>query len=654
MSKKLKSSVWCYFQVAAGDKIAQCDICGQNISYKSSITNLKRHLNNKHPTVELPKTECLPFKRKLDITLAQNDQVSLLQPGSNAVYLEPSKNTDLGPSCSSADAGVSVQKTIIPTTSSASRQTIISNFIPKKVTVTEKKKLDKLLLGLITKDYQPFSIVEDNGFVEFVHGLNPNYSLPSRKVLSNSILPAAYEQCFNVVKNKMKDVQSVCLTTDCWTSSTNESYLGLTAHYITDDYSLNSVLLECKNNTASSSAENLAREIKQIINKFELQDKVLIVISDNGANVKSAITKELKLNHFSCYAHTLNLIVQKSLEPVQTLQQKVRTIVSHFKRSSQAQEKLFQFQREKGSALPKKLIQECPTRWNSTFFMFERFSELQDSIKSSVALINMDKDKESMIHVLTNEEWQICSELARILKPFEEISKQMCGETFLTGSQVIIMTRGLNASCAKMMTVSFHNLVTTVVNNLQAEMKKRLYNIEWVKAPAICTFLDPRFKTHGFSNPKAADDVKKHIIDLVTKDIHESLNSKETDSITKVQDHSSQNKNESVEFSAFEEIDSILSKVKPTRTPLTGAITEVQRYLEGDILDRHQDPLKWWNQNQHVYPHLSKLVQRRCNMVATSVPCERLFSKAGYIISDRRTRLKPKKVQQITFLNSNS
>lgn len=41
------------------------------------------------------------------------------------------------------------------------------------------------------------------------------------------------------------------------------------------------------------------------------------------------------------------------------------------------------------------------------------------------------------------------------------------------------------------------------------------------------------------------------------------------------------------------------------------------------------------------------------NIMATSVPCERIFSKTGLTISDRRTRLLTQKVTQLAYLNVN-
>jgi len=61
-----------------------------------------------------------------------------------------------------------------------SRQLAITNFTPKKISVDGQKKLDTSLIKLFIKDLQPFSVVEDTGFKEFVNMLNPGYKIPNR------------------------------------------------------------------------------------------------------------------------------------------------------------------------------------------------------------------------------------------------------------------------------------------------------------------------------------------------------------------------------------------------------------------------------------------------------------------------------------------
>ena len=69
------------------------------------------------------------------------------------------------------------------------------------------------------------------------------------------------------------------------------------------------------------------------------------------------------------------------------------------------------------------------------------------------------------------------------------------------------------------------------------------------------------------------------------------------------------------------------------------------------IVKRTEDPLLWWSQRTAVYPQLHKLARRHLGVPATSVPSERLFSTAGELISQRRTCLKPKNVNNLLFFN---
>lgn len=55
-------------------------------------------------------------------------------------------------------------------------------------------------MKLFTKGFQPFSVVEDTGFKEFVKELNPSYDLTSRKHISSTLIPAMFEECLHSSK----------------------------------------------------------------------------------------------------------------------------------------------------------------------------------------------------------------------------------------------------------------------------------------------------------------------------------------------------------------------------------------------------------------------------------------------------------------------
>jgi len=110
--------------------------------------------------------------------------------------------------------------------------------------------------------------------------LNPANSLPSRQTLSKTSLPFAYEKCLNDMKSQIKgNAVSVCLTTDCWTSINNQSFIAITAHYLDIDFKFKSVLLECVAFEESHTSVNLSVKIKSVITEWGLDKKVGLVVS---------------------------------------------------------------------------------------------------------------------------------------------------------------------------------------------------------------------------------------------------------------------------------------------------------------------------------------------------------------------------------------
>lgn len=89
---------------------------------------------------------------------------------------------------------------------------------------------------LFTQDFQPFSIIEDRVFKAFATALNSEYKLPCRKTISNSFLPVALETEKDHVTKVLSRAEAVTLTTDCWTSRNTESFIGVTAHFIDEDF----------------------------------------------------------------------------------------------------------------------------------------------------------------------------------------------------------------------------------------------------------------------------------------------------------------------------------------------------------------------------------------------------------------------------------
>src|ERR1044072_9236596 len=99
----------------------------------------------------------------------------------------------------------------------------------------------------------------------------------------------------------LKTAQSISLITDLWSSHSKHGYLGLTATWINQNFEIINILLERIYFPTSHTADT----IKNIIQKWKIEDCVISITTDNSANVVSAIHELKSIKRLFCAAHTL-------------------------------------------------------------------------------------------------------------------------------------------------------------------------------------------------------------------------------------------------------------------------------------------------------------------------------------------------------------
>ena len=85
------------------------------------------------------------------------------------------------------------------------------------------------------------------------------------------------------------------------------------------------------------------------------------------------------------------------------------------------------------------------------------------------------------------------------------------------------------------------------------------------------------------------------------------------------------------------------------------ARTELQKYeLEEPLGLESKQPLLWWKGHKSLYKYLSLLSKKFLCITATSVPSERLFSAAGNLVAEKRSRLTLDNIDKLIFLYENT
>ncbi|XP_041451678.1 uncharacterized protein LOC121405135 [Drosophila obscura] len=282
---------------------------------------------------------------------------------------------------------------------------------------------------------------------------------------------------------------------------------------------------------------------------------------------------------------------------------------------------------------PMGLIQEVATRWNSAFAMVKRLLDTNDTL--STVLLSLPKAPLPF----SVEEIDIMKELAELLSPFQEATVAISGSKYVTISLVIPLTceiqQKLNNLKSKLKTVE----VLSALKFLCTRLNTRFLHYETRTVAQIATIIDPRFKKEGFltitNADQAATALEKEIDNFLSKTPQE------------LQTLSEPPPNPTFSFLQ----NKVKVKVKSTRAD---AIMTLRQHLENLNEPKETDPLLYWKwMNTGGMMPFKAAARKYFCIPATSCESERMFSKAGQIISERRSRLKPEVVDQLLFLNKN-
>jgi hypothetical protein len=175
-----------------------------------------------------------------------------------------------------------------------------------------------------------------------------------------------------------------------WTSTINrEAFLGLTIHYIDNDWKLQNFLLDIIPFTVSHTGTNIAHEIIRVLDEFNISNKIIALTTDNesamlvcGKEIASALDLEfssMAFSHYRCAAHVLNLGVKKGLKLVDDPINKVRKMMKTIKNSTRLCDSLRLLCNLKKIKYLKPIL-DCDTRWNSTFYMLRRLEEIEPAL----------------------------------------------------------------------------------------------------------------------------------------------------------------------------------------------------------------------------------------------------------------------------------
>ena len=508
----------------------------------------------------------------------------------------------------------------------------------------------------------PLSIVESNQFAKLLCALDPQYHLPTRKHLSTKLLKAKYETVKQKVMTKVQQVSCVNLTVDLWTNRQMRSFLGITAHFISNNWEMESVMLGCNRVMGRHTAENILAWFEEVIAEFCIQQKVKHIVTDSGANVKKAFftlpgfdeddqeaesdddigddgekinfdhqnmpVDELSFEHHACFAHVIQLVVKDGLRKagsINSVLKRCSRLVAHVRKSTIAADVL---QNEK------KMQYDTVTRWNSQLKMVR-----------SVLAISEDKLQElEEAPVLSAHDRIVLRDLVEILTPFEEATDFVQVDLLPSSGYVIPCVKGL-AHHLQQISLRFKS---PFVGALRASFDKRTPYYEETVAYKLAAVLDPRFKLRWSSDePEKLNTIQllRNATDAVVSCTGENSCRESADSQPLPPAKKSKVNDKSL-FNFMCDTDTSKEDSVPD--------AKIDEYLKEPCAPLDTNPARFWLENRAKFPILAEVAREVLSIPSSSSPVERLFSIAGKVFTPERCRLTDAKFQKLMFIRCNN
>ena len=311
--------------------------------------------------------------------------------------------------------------------------------------------------------------------------------------------------------------------------------------------------------------------------------------------------------------------------------EKVQKVQSMFAHSWQMSRELANNQKRFNMPLIK-IPSFCKTRWWSRLHLLEAIVNTDIPLNNVLSTYKNNKHKNDVFSI---EDIDLLKIIIDVLKPIEKISEILAGEKYATASLIIPICRQLSRDFDNVdpdeTQLNEPTVRSTFLLHIREYLEKRYMDQKHIKMHLLkATLFDPRFKL----NELEADDGNE------------------------------------VQAQIIQEMENLIVEIQPSpkRVKQTKGLSflfgtnevhelsdaeELRKYIMLPNIDIDSNPLEWWRLQGNCFPKLLMLAKKYLCSPGTSVPSERVFSRAGNVVTDNRSCLTGQHSEELIMLALN-
>ncbi|XP_028796353.1 zinc finger BED domain-containing protein RICESLEEPER 2-like, partial [Neltuma alba] len=508
------------------------------------------------------------------------------------------------------------------------------------------EKMREIMATAIMVHEHPFNIVEDEVWMWGFQYANSEFQKISRKTARSDCL-AMYEAEKKQLKALLQGVSKISLTTDMWKSAHQVAeYMVITGHFIDAGWNLQKRVLSFVKVPAPRRGIDVADAIFKCLKAWGIENKVFSVSVDNASyndsclralkdtlSLSSSLPLGGSLFHVRCCAHILNLLVQDGLGRIRDIIHNVRESVKYINYND-SRLKAFCDVVEQKRLKEKKLIIDCPTRWNSTYKM------LSTALKFKVVFPAYKEREPHYNYAPSEEDWNKVEKICKLLKVFNLATHVISGSEYPTANLYLPEVWRVKQVIDNAIEDDDF-FITDMASSMKEKFDK--YWGECNMLMAIASVLDPRCKLYvvNYCFPLiykpdyvASENVDKVVSSMKTMyDEYIGMYKGETtmgNELVNASNNSPVNVSGSSIVTGFDQIMSIVRE-KQAIPPMK---SELEAYLEEGVYipdgsSNSFSALEWWKNNSLKYKILSKMAADVLAIPISTVASESTFSAGG-------------------------
>ena len=320
---------------------------------------------------------------------------------------------------------------------------------------------------------------------------------------------------------------------------------------------------------------------------------------------------------------------------IDKLLDKVRGLAKYFRSSALKSQLLINMQ-QRLNADQIKLKLDTDTRWNSVHDSIERL------LKCRQAILNIGFEEIEVAQLnLSEEEWQDLIQLRNTLSSFKDITDIISSarNPFISMLKplIFIILESVLVVCPQ-----DRDICQTVKLLIREDFTQRICSYESVDDLLLLeSVLDPRFKNTEYLR----ENEKKRTRRLLKEKFQEYKNY--------LHDSHEEAKHEQKQIKVKLTVLEKVFKFSNASSTTNNEFGEIMKYFQVESISIAEDPIEWWKENSISFKILSLVARDLIFIPATSTPSERIFSKAGHIVSKKRSSLSSKSLDSLIFLAEN-